>query len=63
MAKRTKGIDIIIDRLTNSIENSISKDSFKTEVLPLTKEDLKNIKKPDWVFNWKNEWADSTGVK
>src|ERR1700748_3710558 len=60
MAKSSKGIDIIIDKLTNSIENSISKDSFKTEVLPLTKDDLKKIKKPDWVFNWQKEWAEST---
>ena len=60
MENRVKGIDIVIDELTNSIENSISKDSFKTEVLSLTKDDLKNIKKPDWIFNWKSEWADST---
>jgi hypothetical protein len=59
MEKRVKGIDILIDKLTNSIENSISGDSFKTDVLPLTKDDLKNFKKSDWVFDWKKECLES----
>ena len=33
--------DFIIDRLTNSILNTISGDSFSTEVSILTKKDLK----------------------
>jgi hypothetical protein len=33
----------IIDRLTNSILNTISGDSFQTEVIRLSKSDLKNI--------------------
>lgn len=49
-------IGIEIDRLTNSIVNTISGDSFQTEVLPITKEDLKGItKKAGWKFNWKAE--------
>lgn len=49
-------IGIEIDRLTNSIVNTISGDSFQTEVLPITKEDLKGItKKARWKFNWKAE--------
>jgi hypothetical protein len=49
-------IDIEIDRLTNSITNTISGDSFPTEILPLTKGDLKSItKKSGWKFNWKQE--------
>jgi len=35
--------DFIIDRLTNSILNTISGDSFPTEVSILTKKDLKII--------------------
>ncbi len=54
--KKLKEIDIVIDRLTNSIENAISGDSFKTEVIVLSKEDLKNIKKKDWGFDWKEEF-------
>ena len=51
-------IDIEIDRLTNSITNTISGDSFPTEVLPVTKADLKSItKKSGWKFNWKSEAA------
>ncbi|MCD4789994.1 MAG: hypothetical protein K8R37_08350 [Bacteroidales bacterium] len=49
--------DFIIDRLTNSILNTISGDSFPTEVSILTKSDLKNItKKNGWNFNWKTEF-------
>jgi hypothetical protein len=49
-------IDIQIDRLTNSITNTISNDSFPTEVLPVTKADLKAVtKKGGWKFDWKAE--------
>jgi len=44
--KKIKNLEeqnFIIDRLTNSIVNSISGDSFQTEVSILTKADLKNI--------------------
>jgi hypothetical protein len=49
--------DFIVDKLTNSIENTISGESFKTEVLPVTQRDLKFIfKKDGWRFNWKEEF-------
>ena len=49
-------IGIEIDRITNSITNTISGDSFPTEILPVTKADLKSItKKGGWKFNWKTE--------
>ena len=49
-------LDFVIDALTNSIRNTISGDSFRTEVLRLTKNDLKQItKKNGWNFNWKTE--------
>ena len=49
--------DFIIDRLTNSILNTISGDSFPTEISILTKIDLRNItKKSGWNFNWKAEF-------
>lgn len=49
-------IGIQIDRLTNSIINTISGDSFPTEVLPAKTEDLKGVtKKAGWKFNWKSE--------
>jgi len=51
--------DFIVDRLTNSIINVISGDSFQTEVSRLTKNDLKNItKKNGWNFNWKTDFQD-----
>jgi hypothetical protein len=49
-------IGIEIDELTNSIVNTISGDSFSTDVHPVTKTNLKNtIKKNGWLFNWTNE--------
>jgi len=51
-----KGLDFEVDKLTNSIENVVTKDSFRTEVSILLKEELKNInKKNGWLFNWAEE--------
>lgn len=53
-------LDFEIDELTNSIRNTVSGDSFRTEVLRLTKTDLKQItKKNGWKFNWKKELDDN----
>jgi hypothetical protein len=42
--KRAKiALDFVVDKLTNSIQNTISGDSFPTEVAHLTKTDLKQI--------------------
>lgn len=57
MKKSSALIDIEIDKLTNSIENVITGDSFPTDVLPLTTKDLKVIsKKHGWNFDWKSEF-------
>jgi len=58
MNKKFYGIDILIDKLTNSIENTISEDSFKTNVLPLGRNDLRKMKKSDWAFDWHKEYKD-----
>ena len=53
-------LDFVIDILTNSIQNTISGDSFQTEILRLTIKDLKKVtKKNGWNFNWKSELADN----
>ncbi|MBC9932930.1 hypothetical protein [Chitinophaga qingshengii] len=55
--KQAIHLDFEIDKLTNSIQNVITEDSFPTDVLPVTKEDLKTItKKNGWQFDWKNEF-------
>jgi hypothetical protein len=54
-------LDFVIDRLTNSIQNTISGDSFQTEISLFTLTDTKQItKKAGWHFNWKSELADNT---
>ena len=51
--------NFIVDGLTNSILNTISGDSFQTEVIRLNKSDLKYItKNKGWNFNWKFEFDD-----
>ena len=51
--------DFIIDRLTNSILNTITGDSFQTEVIRLNKNDLKYLSSTKaWNFNWKTEFDD-----
>jgi hypothetical protein len=58
MPRQTKyHIGVEIDKLTNSIQNTISGDSFPTDVHPISKADLKNItKKNKWLFNWNQEF-------
>lgn len=58
MKKRKEtGLDFEVDKLTNSIENVSSGDSFPTEVSLLTKTELKLLtKKNGWNFNWTNEF-------
>lgn len=59
--RRETELDFEIDSLTNSIRNTVSGDSFQTEVLWLTKIDLKQVtKKNGWNFNWKTELDDNT---
>jgi len=45
-------VDIEIDKLTNSIENSVSGDIFDTDVFQLFSRDSKQINKSDWLFKW-----------
>lgn len=49
-------LDFVIDKLTNSIENVKTGDSFKTDISLLTRDELKVVtKKNGWVFDWKSE--------
>ena len=51
----------IVDRLTDSVLNTISGDSFQTDVATLKKSDLGHLGKNDeWKFNWKSEFNDLT---
>lgn len=55
MAKH-KQLDVWIDKLTNSIENTISGESFPTAIQLVSVVDLKSVTKPNsWNFNWKGE--------
>lgn len=50
-------LDFVVDKLTNSIENLASGDSFPTEISILTSNDLKKINtKTGWKFDWSIEF-------
>jgi len=55
--KKNIGLDFVVDKLTNSIENIVTGDSFPTEISVVTRDDLKlTTKKNGWVFNWLTEF-------
>ncbi|MEM9834252.1 MAG: hypothetical protein AAF944_26700 [Bacteroidota bacterium] len=57
MVPNQQYVDIEIDKLTNSIENIRTRDSFPTDILIVENSDLKGItKKAGWSFNWKAEF-------
>jgi hypothetical protein len=58
--KQNIGLDFIIDKLTNSIENTLTGEVFDTEMVCLTSADAKQIKKADWQFDWLKELKDNT---
>ena len=55
-------LDFEIDKLTESIELVETGESFETVVLPVKKEDLKQITKNNgWNFNWKQVFNEKEG--
>ena len=55
--QQNNGLDFIIDKFTNSIQNVVTGDSFVTDISIVATTDLKNlIKKNKWQFDWKFEF-------
>jgi hypothetical protein len=49
-------LDFEIDKLTRSVENVITSDSFPTDISYLARADLTQVtKKNGWLFNWKKD--------
>ena len=58
MSKKQKqiGLDFVVDKLTNSIENVVTGDNFPTDITLILNADLKTVtKKGCWAFDWKGE--------
>ncbi|WP_128546826.1 hypothetical protein [Larkinella soli] len=52
-------LEFEIDRLTNSVQDTVSGESFETEVHLITRTDLKMVtRKNGWKFNWRKEFGD-----
>jgi len=51
-------LDFEVDKITESIENTETGETLDTLVLPVTKDDLKEITKQNgWLFDWKLEFS------
>jgi hypothetical protein len=48
-------LDFEIDKLTNSIENTLTGEIFNTEISKITLREKRLIKKADWLFDWHSE--------
>ncbi len=58
--QQNSGLDFIIDKLTNSLENTLTGEVFNTEIVRITSADAKQIKKSEWQFDWHKELKDKT---
>jgi hypothetical protein len=58
--KQNIGLDFVIDKLTNSIENTLTGEVFDTEITRLINTNTKEVKKTDWQFDWHKELKDKT---
>jgi hypothetical protein len=55
MAKRTRGLDVEIDELTNSIKEVATGRELRTEVIRVLSVHTRQIRKSEWSFNWQAE--------
>ena len=53
-------LDFEVDKLTNSIENTLTGEVFDTEIVRLISKDNKQITKSVWQFDWIIELNDTT---
>lgn len=57
---RHEPLEFVIDKITNSIENTFTGEVFDTEIVRMTLKDISEIKKVDWQFQWAKEIKDKT---
>lgn len=56
MKKEQVGLNFVVDKLTNSIENTYTGDKFQTEIIVMSPFEIKKVnRKNGWLFNWKAE--------
>ncbi len=58
--QKNLGLDFIIDKLTNSIENTLTGEVFDTAIVKITSINKNHIVKKDWQFAWNSELKDKT---
>jgi hypothetical protein len=52
---KNKKLDFLIDKLTSSIENTLTGEIFETDIIKLGEENIALIKKSEWQFDWRLE--------
>ncbi len=58
MQKRKRRLEFEVDKLTRSIENTLTGKNFETEFFRLTTDDLPTLQSLNWTFNWAIELDD-----
>jgi hypothetical protein len=53
-------LDFEVDKLTNSIVNTLTGETFETDILPLKKDDV--LGKIEWLFDWEQELEEGREV-
>jgi hypothetical protein len=54
-SRKDQKLDFVIDKLTSSIENTLTGERFETDIVRLYSMDSRLIKKKDWDFDWRDE--------
>ncbi|MGI4742749.1 MAG: hypothetical protein ACRYG7_46925 [Janthinobacterium lividum] len=59
-SRRSSPLNIRVDKLTNSIENATTHESFRTLLRRLTVKEANTLRKEDWDFDWVREARDKS---
>lgn len=57
--KASKRLGFKIDKLTSSIENKLTGETFETEIARMGNKDLRLIESSEWEFDWKSEISEN----
>jgi hypothetical protein len=55
-SERPRRLDFEVDKLTNSIENTLTGENVETEIIRLGPQDAAILKKLQWLFDWDKEF-------
>jgi hypothetical protein len=60
-SRRIRTVSVRIDKLTTSIENTLSGEIFQTQVIPASQDDMVSLLDENWLFDWRTEFRSMEG--